>query len=503
MKMMKTAAGRAFENVDDTFRVGFITINPASGSPASVQASKYLKIDEFTTTVGGHKQAWYTKFYSQDSGNSTPLREALSRVGWIFAGKLATGLTRGIPQADDPAIASCQPNFAILSTDGYWNGSAGQRLDGTAMTNQDNVDAGYSKRADGAYDGNLKSTTTPTDSTSGGSGTLADVAMYYYKTDLRTPSDAWAPSGGWGTAITNNNVPVTNKDNNATQHMVTFTLGLGLDGTLTYRPDYETAESGDFFAIKQGTAGANWPSPQGDEPTALDDLWHAAVNSRGVFFSAQNPQTLSESLLETLAALNTRIGAGAAAATSNLQPIAGDNFAFTAQYQTVDWIGDLKARTIDLSAGIVSSVQLWSAAALLDGRDDTSRRIYTFDAGDTAGNLMKHFCWPLVGGTNCSDGAGLTAAEQAYFVGSALKQWPYGGDTVRQGNAATSSTPSRRTCASRPSPTATPATTGSRNAPRASAPAATRRSSRTRASRAWARCSRRRTTACCTPSRPT
>jgi type IV pilus assembly protein PilY1 len=435
MKMMKTAAGRAFENVDDTFRVGFITINPTSGSPASVQASKYLKIGDFTTPAGGHKQAWYTKFYSQDSGNSTPLREALSRVGWIFAGKLATGLTRGIPTADDPVTASCQPSFAILSTDGYWNGNAGQKLDGTAMDNQDNVDAGYSKRADGAYDGNLKPTTVPDNNTSGGSGTLADVAMYYYKTDLRTPSDAWAPTGGWGTAITNNNVPVTNKDNNATQHMVTFTIGLGLDGTLTYRPDYETAETGDFLAIKQGTAGANWPSPQGDEPTALDDLWHAAVNGRGVFFSAQNPQTLSESLLETLAALNTRIGAGAAAATSNLQPIAGDNFAFTAQYQTVDWIGDLKARTIDLSAGIVSSVQLWSAAALLDGRDDTSRRIYTFDSTDTTGNLMKHFCWPLVGGTNCSDGAGLTTAEQAYFVGSALKQWPYGGDTVRQGNA--------------------------------------------------------------------
>ena len=55
-------------------------------------------------------------------------------------------------------------------------------------------------------------------------------------------------------------------------------------------------------------------------------------------------------------------GLQAAGATSNLQPVAGDNFAFTAQYQTQDWIGDLKARTIDLGAGIVSSVELWSAA---------------------------------------------------------------------------------------------------------------------------------------------
>jgi len=39
MQMMKSAAGRAFIPIDDTYRVGFITINP--GSPVS--SNKYLK----------------------------------------------------------------------------------------------------------------------------------------------------------------------------------------------------------------------------------------------------------------------------------------------------------------------------------------------------------------------------------------------------------------------------------------------------------------------------
>ena len=411
MKMMKTAAGRAFASIDDTYRVGFITINP--GNPVS--ATKYLKVSDFTTGATGHKQAWYAKFYGQSAANFTPLREALSRVGWMFAGKLNTGLTSGIPTTDDPMTASCQPNFAILSTDGYWNKEGGQDLAGVAMGNQDNTDSGYSTRAVGAFDGNLLSTTTASETTAGGAGTLADVAMYYYKTDLRTGTNPYAT----------NNVPTTNKDGNSTQHMVTFTLGLGLDGELTYRSNYETATTGDFADIKSGLK--NWPTPRGDTPSALDDLWHAAVNGRGAFFSARDPETLAVALTETLSGLQTRIGAGAAAATSNLQPVAGDNFAFTAQYQTSDWIGDLKAKTIDLSSGIVSAVTLWSAASLLDLKAHTDRNIFTHDPSDATGNLMKHLCWPAAGGTTCSDGSGLTLTEQGYFNPTQLLQYPFGG----------------------------------------------------------------------------
>jgi type IV pilus assembly protein PilY1 len=416
MQMMKAAAGRAFANLNDGFRVGIITICPVNGNNcqtstmgANVVAAKYLKIADFDAT---HKQAWFAKLYAQVPTNFTPLREALARVGLIYAGKFGSGLTGGLTAAaDDPVTASCQPNFAILSTDGYWNGGVGRQMDNaTSIGNQDNTDsAPYSLQADGVYDGG-----TPV-----ASNTLADVALYYYKTDLRP--------------LLTDSVPTTNKDKAGHQHMVTFTMGLGMDGALTFRTDYENATSGDFYNIKQGTT--KWPVPVADTPTALDDLWHAAVNGRGVFFSAKNPDQVAQGLSETLEQLQARVGAGAAAATSNLQPVAGDNFAFTAQYQTVDWIGDLKARTIDLSSGTVSATQLWSAGELLDTRVHTSRQIFTYDSGDTAGNRMKHFCMPGdLGASWCNDGAGLTAAQQAYFDPAVIAlsqepQWTTGATT--------------------------------------------------------------------------
>jgi len=417
MQMMKTAAGRAFVPIDDTYRVGFITINP--GSP--VQSSQYLRIQNFDAT---HKGNWYAKFYQQSVGGGTPLREALSRVGRLYGGTF-DGINSGIPSADDPIEVSCQPNFAILSSDGYWNGSAGDNLAGNNLGQQDNNNVGpYSRQSDGVYDGG-------DDNTVG----LADVALYYYMTDLR-PTGA---TNSAGVNVSADNVPTTQKDFAAHQHMTTFTLGLGLDGTLSYRSDYETANSGDFFAIKQGTLAGSWPNPAADSPSALDDLWHAAVNGRGVFFSASNPQELAASLTDTLNALKQRVGAGAAAATSNLQPVAGDNFAFTAQYQTQSWIGDLKARTIDLSTGAISFVELWSAQNLLNGRDHTSRSIYTLDGADTyvststsgIGNGMKHFCDPAdVGATWCNDGAGLTASELLLFNPNRITQ--YGSYTATQ-----------------------------------------------------------------------
>mgnify|MGYP001206753837 CR=1 FL=1 len=418
MQMMKSAAGRAFIPIDDTYRVGFITINPDS----PVDSDRYLKIADYSDT---HKGLWYDKFYDTGFNGGTPLREALSRVGRLYAGKFDL-INSGIPAADDPVQYSCQPNFAILSTDGYWttvgsawdnNTNIGRQVDNAAMVQQDNVNAGpYSLEADGVYDG------APGSATVG----LADVALYYYKTDLR-------PTGSLNSAGVNvsaDNVPTTSSDFAAHQHMTTFTLGLGLDGTLTYRSDYQSAATGDFASIKSGAI--RWPNPAADSPQALDDLWHAAVNGRGVFFSASNPQELSNSLSDTLDALKRRVGAGAAAATSNLQPVAGDNFAFTAQYETQSWVGDLKARTIDLSSGAISSVVLWSAQEKLNGRNHTDRRIFTLDRADAyvststsdAGNQLKHLCMPASVGTDdwCDDGPGLTAAEQDYFKPSQLPQ---------------------------------------------------------------------------------
>ena len=244
--------------------------------------------------------------------------------------------------------------------------------------------------------------------------TLADVAQYYYFTDLRAPGSLGALVGSPAAQLdvgTTNNVPGqpgTDPQNDSAnwQHMTTLTLGLGVDGTLTYDPNYRTTPTGDFLAIKNGAK--NWPEPIADTVSAVDDLWHAAVNGRGTYFSARDPAQLSSGLSGALAGVSAVTGSAASAATSALEPVAGDNFAYVASYETVRWNGNVEARTIDLNTGAVSATAIWSAQSQLDTLTNSttpggaSRVIKRFDSGST--NKLQNFTW-----------ANLTATEQTYF----------------------------------------------------------------------------------------
>ena len=384
LQMAKTAIGRAFAGLSDDFRVGFMTIN--------FNTTYYRPVAAFTGGAGGEKEQWYQKLYAADAISSTPLKTALSRAGRYFGNQNPGG-----NMGSTPINSACQPNYAVLTSDGYWNDSGGA--------------VNLSNNAVGDADGDGKS------------NTLADVAHYYYVTDLSTATTG--PGAGF-----NNQVPASGIDTAPHQHMTTFTVGMGVAGSLLFHPNYlERGNSIDYDAIIDGdpaTTPNQWPTPTADTETTIDDMWHAAVNGKGRFFSAQNPVALASGLAEVLSSVQRRIGAGAAAATSNLQPVAGDNFAFTAQYQTVEWSGDLKARTIGLTDGVISARELWSASAQLDLRTAANRKIYTFDSGDTDSsatvtvnggsrtqnaNKLRSFCPTDSPLGACDDGGLLTPQE--------------------------------------------------------------------------------------------
>lgn len=381
MLTMKTAAGKAFKSIGDNYRVGYSTIS-YTGTDSS--NTDFLKIADFNTT---QKNSFYSKLYNSTPGSYTPLRAALSKAGRIYAGKLLTG-------SDDPVQYSCQQNFTILSTDGYWN-----THDETSSYGPDQVDGSTNVgNQDGTAEKAMKDGLNKSD-------TLADVAMYYYQTDLRTLAlGNCTGAQGAGTDVCENNVPGSGADINTQQHMTTFTLGLGVNGTLAYSEDYLSGGSADYTAIDQGTK--NWPDPINNSGAErIDDLWHAAVNGRGIYFSAQNPDSLVSGLSKALAGVSARTGSAAAAATSNLEPVAGDNYVYIALYRTVKWDGDLQAKTIDPSTGAIEATPVWAAQSLLDAKvsaTSDTRTIYTFDS--TAANKLKSFAW-----------GSLSAAEQAYF----------------------------------------------------------------------------------------
>jgi Tfp pilus tip-associated adhesin PilY1 len=230
MLTMKTGVGAAFSSMNSRFRIGYMSMNNNNGTD----------IVDIAPFSSAQKSAWYTKLYSASPGQSTPLRQALSQVGSLYANKYAAvpqyvatitinsigtvssitvpgggyelmaapsvtdtttkkvatqiagqinanttspfdavatnnvikitgpstanlvlptivpggGLTysqtafalvpgvattlNGITPKD-PMEYSCQKNFVILSTDGYWNGNAGYKVDGTAVGNQDGL----------------------------------------------------------------------------------------------------------------------------------------------------------------------------------------------------------------------------------------------------------------------------------------------------------------------------------------------------------------------------
>jgi len=304
--------------------------------------------------------------------------------------------------------------------------------------------------------GSWGSTTTTKGSVTGSGlqgsiDSLADVAQYYYVTDLRPDMTDDIPRLGEG--IEDDRAPW--------QHMTTFVVGLGVSGNLNYQESYKSATTGDFAKIRNylNTPSVNWPIwPNGtnlsqlqyNDPRSIDDFWHAAVNGRGKYFSARDPQSVVDGLKEALSGIKAQAGAGSGAATSSSSPIAGDNFAYTAGFTTLDWTGEVQAREIDLRTGALSTAVSWSARTLLDAKvsdDCDNRKIY---ARNPATNSLVDFSWntsacDTAGQPTGSAGTGLTAAMQSAFTASAitsgLSQYPFMTDgsqsTVNQQGIAT------------------------------------------------------------------
>lgn len=314
--MMKTSSSLAFVTVGDDFRVAYMTIHPDS--------NQRVKFDTFRNA---HKATWYSKLFATTTGSATPLRQALSIAGQIFANKETVSGT-----FSDPMEYECQQNFTLLTTDGFWNNGDGEELNGsTTMRNYDGSGTAAPK-----YEG-PKAT----------SNTLADVAKYYRDTDLRT-AELGNCTGALGSGVCESPSSSTGPAPNQKQSMVTLTLGLGVDGTLSYTTDYKTASVGDFADIKNGIK--NWPIPSADDITTVDDLWHAAVNGDGSYFSAKKPTELVQQLKDAIASIQVQLGNGATAAASSQNPIAGsNNFFYVSTYNSGVWTGNLEKREIDLT----------------------------------------------------------------------------------------------------------------------------------------------------------
>ena len=281
--------------------------------------------------------------------------------------------------------------------------------------------------------------------------------------------------------------------------MNTFTIGLGVNGTLPNTSD--TLAGSDRHARlrlhRAGAADSQLAHAVGTE--RFPHRQRRRRDQRGrplarclerpwpVLLGAHRGQ-LSSAISSVINSISAVKGSGSGSSTSSLQLVPGDsNQGYQATYTTSDWTGDVVAKTLN-GDGTSAPGQIWSASDLLDSATYTGRKIY-FNSGGTLtaftyANLstaqkayFDKFCSLSVTPSQCTTLASATADLTAANTGTNLVNYLRGDRTLERpvrrspaerrrtrctGRAsmcwATSSMVRRSTSASRRSATRTPAT---------------------------------------------
>lgn len=294
-----------------------------------------------------HKGEFYTWLRSVFFNKGTPLPAAMKRAGEY--------LTTSTPWQKYPGEESkntaentyaCRPSYHVLMTDGMWNATTSSpssfRKDDSEFTTPSGANkAGMAySEIKPFYD--KKSTT------------LADIAMHYWATDLNKDLDNKVPAY------------IPYKNDNATkeywdprnnpaewQSMSNFIMGLGLTSSLNNAsvPWAGSTFAGQGYAnLKAGTV--DWPEASSGSDNNVYDLWHAAINSRGEFYSVDTPEAMVQAFKDILTRIADRKSSAAAPGTSTslesdgAEEDAADRLAsyfYQTSFDSGDgWAGDIK-----------------------------------------------------------------------------------------------------------------------------------------------------------------
>ena len=396
----RAGIGRAFSTLGTTPRVGFGTIN---ASPTTIDGvfSNGTVVRGVRAFTGTDRTDFFTTFYGRAiPAAGTPLRNAADDVGQYFSRTDNNGPWGANPGSGGGSQYSCRQSYHILTTDGYWNDAAASTSG--ARANVDNTSGPVITRTDGT----TYQYTPANPFSDSWSNTLADVAMYYWVRDLR-PDLA-------------NNVSTNSKDPAFWQHLTTFGVSIGLAGTIPI--------ASIDAALGTSPPVITWPNPNATDPAKIDDLAHAAVNGRGGFFVANDPDSLASSLTATVNDIAARTGSAAAVTVASANVIAGDNVSYAVSYNSGNWSGDLLAYPINLTTGIPdTTAPVWSggsAQTQLDARTSASRKIATYTGIAGIGHGIQF--QP----TTATTATKLSAAQQALLNSPTTPPGPSDGAAV-------------------------------------------------------------------------
>ncbi|HJE67153.1 MULTISPECIES: pilus assembly protein [Pseudomonas] len=387
----QTATNLALADASENIRLGWqalgtsdscilVTANAnCRGIGNSSPAAYDNRLRPFT---GAHRAAFFTWLGDVYYNQSTPLLQAVARVGELLKTTGSESPYAFQPGSSEAPVYGCRASYSLVVTDGIWNSALNSgNVDGTAATFPDGQQ--YSLQAP-FQDGT--------------SSTLADLAFLYWRTDAQPNLDNKVPP--YNTVSTGEIQgartlpPYWNPRNDPAtwQHLTGFYVGIGLSSSLVNPAWGGDTFSGGYAGLAAGTTA--WPVAGADNSVNQNnvyDLWHAAINSRGEFFSAENASDLITSLGKVVTRITQSTSVGASQTVSPTQ--VGDTtalFAYVPSFSSADWSGDV----IKYQRTATTRTRIWSAAQQLDTRFATgnsaitNRKVYM-----AKGGALTDFAW--------------------------------------------------------------------------------------------------------------
>lgn len=364
LMVAKAGVTAAFLQQESGYRLGYGAINLTPRVQSSV--ARISKTDQ-----NSQRRNFLTWLQQRTAWGGTPLLEALDAAGSYYE-------TEDQPWRADTGdtLLECRQSYTILMTDGYYN-------DPTISVGEQDDTAGTTIYGPESESGPQKSYIYQPKSpfNSNFSNTLADVAMKYWKRDLRPDLP--------------NTVPTADSSFNPAfwQHMVTFGVGLGVTGNVN--------AAGAFAAITNN-ASILWPDPKTNEGK-IDDLLHAAVNSRGGFFSASDTTSFVNGLASTLRSITGRVASASNVAATSLNALQTSSNLYQARFTAGNWAGDLIAYDVKNL-----SLPLWKASEQMPLPAD--RAIFVGDP-DASTLSVRPFLW-----ANLTSNERLALGQQSSIV---------------------------------------------------------------------------------------
>jgi type IV pilus assembly protein PilY1 len=343
--------------------VGIRTINGSSSygilQPLTAVRASYMDVNNNLVYEDDSAALLNTLYGLQIDEKGTPLRRGLQSVGQYFNRADSDGdgnLGTVNPWFPWQLGGECQQSFAIVMTDGYWNG------DPPTVSDAD-CNKGTPYQDD------------PNDASGGGCGssvsnTLADVAMYYHERDLVSDYTGTFPRGS--DANLSDKVPGSANH----QHLVSYGVSFGVKGSL------EQANPMDYYTLIPGcTSGCtypDWPNPTGDDSYKIDDLWHASVNGRGLYVNASDPMELVQGLVDVINNISDRNGSAASVSVNGdelFMSLGTQVRMYQTRYSSGGWIGDIRAYALNADGSVATETPIWQAATLLDSDLDNGASV--------------------------------------------------------------------------------------------------------------------------------